>query len=98
MFLNIISGQNSRVKVVEKGYLSAQKSIAIKTAISSEKLTNVMMLIIYNHLQFVMHTDGVVRSRTAVSVLIMESIEKDLREEEKWIIYGFSQRKDPSHL
>ena len=49
MFLNIISGQNSLVKVVGKGCLSAQKSIAIKTAISSENITNVMMLIIYNH-------------------------------------------------
>ena len=49
MFLKIISGQNSLVKVVGKGCLSAQKSIAIKTAISSENITNVMMLIIYNH-------------------------------------------------
>ena len=60
MFLNIISGKNSLVKVVEKGYLYAQKSIAIKTEISSQKITNVMMLIIYSHQQFVMHADIVI--------------------------------------
>ena len=60
MFLNIIFGKNSLVKVVEKGYLYAQKSIAIKTEISSEKITNVMMLIIYSHQQFEMHADIVI--------------------------------------